>query len=146
MLSRIRIAAGLCAATLSTAALVGASDAATTVRYTASLSGAQEAPANGSKATGKATITVTGKKVCYTITSSNLGGPASAAHIHKGAKGKSGPVFIAFFTAPKALKNGKVSGCATTTSAKANAIAAKPSAYYATSTRRSTPPARCAAS
>jgi hypothetical protein len=131
MMSRTRTALGLCAATLSVGALVAAADAATSTKYSASMSGAQETPANGSKATGKTTITVTGKRLCYVITSSNLGGSAAAAHIHKGAKGKNGPVFIAFFGAPKALKNGKISGCVTTTTAKAKAIAAKPSAYYA---------------
>lgn len=130
-MSRIRIAAGICVATLTTAALVAVSSAATATKYTASLSGAQEVPANGSKATGTATITVTGKKLCYVITAKNLGGVPQAAHIHSAKKGKSGAVYVALFAAPKALKKGKVAGCVTTTSTKLKAIAAKPSAYYA---------------
>jgi hypothetical protein len=87
VMQRPRIAIGLCVASLSAAALVAAASAATSTKYTAALSGAQEVPANGSKATGTATITVTGKRLCYVITSKNLGAVPQMAHIHKGNKG-----------------------------------------------------------
>jgi Cu/Zn superoxide dismutase len=127
---RTRIAAGLCVATLSATALVGVSSAATSTKYSASMSGAQEVPANKSKATGSATITVTGRKLCYVIASKNLGEVPQAAHIHSGKKGKAGGVYVTLFAKPKPLKNGKVSGCVTATAAQLKALAAKPSAYY----------------
>ena len=53
------------------------------------------------------------------------------AHIHKGAKGKSGAVYVTLFAKATPLKSGKVSGCVTPTAAQLKAIAAKPGAYYA---------------
>ena len=130
-MQRPRIVIGLCVASLSTAALVAASSAATSTKYTAAMRGAQEVPANGSKATGTATITVTGKRLCYVITSKNLGEVPQMAHIHKGNKGKSGAVYVTLFAKATPLKKGKLSGCVTPTAAQLKAIAAKPGAYYA---------------
>jgi hypothetical protein len=129
-MSRTRIAVSLCIATLSTVALVAVSSAATSTKYSASLSGAQEVPANSSKATGTATITVTGKRLCYVITSKNLREVPQAAHIHSARKGRSGAVYVTLFAKATPLKNGKVTGCVTTTATKLKAIAAKPSAFY----------------
>lgn len=129
-MSRTRVAAGLCVATVSAAALAGVSSAATSTRYTASMSGAQEVPANQSKATGKATITVTGTKLCYVITAKHLDGAPQAAHIHSGKKGKAGTVFVTLFARATPLKYGKVTGCVTAKPAQVKAIAAKPSSYY----------------
>lgn len=56
-------------------------DAATI--YTATLSGASEAPPNASTATGSATLTLTGDSLAVSESFSGLiGGPATAAHIH----------------------------------------------------------------
>lgn len=129
-MSRSRIASGLCVATLSTAALAGVSSAATSTKYTAAMSGAQEVPANHSKATGKATITVTAKKLCYVITSTNLDGVPQMAHIHSGKKGKAGGVYVTLFAQATPLKYGRVKGCVTAKAAQLHAIAAKPSSFY----------------
>ncbi|HWJ31859.1 MAG TPA: CHRD domain-containing protein [Gaiellaceae bacterium] len=45
---------------------------------------------------GKGTFTgdITGRKLKFTLKFSGLTGPASAAHIHMGAKGVSGPVVV----------------------------------------------------
>jgi hypothetical protein len=47
-----------------------------------------------SHATGKFTATIDGKKLHYTLTFKGLTGAATAAHIHVGAKGKSGNVLV----------------------------------------------------
>ena len=49
------------------------------------------------KSNGKGTFaaTITGTKLTWKLTFKGLTGPASAAHIHVGAKGKSGNVLIA---------------------------------------------------
>jgi Cu/Zn superoxide dismutase len=122
---------GICVATLATATVAAVSNAASSTKYSASMSGAKEIPKNASKATGKATITVTGKRLCYVITTTNLGEVPLAAHLHSAKAGKAGPVFVALFGKPTPLKKGKVSGCVTTTAAKLKAIAAKPSSFYA---------------
>jgi Cu/Zn superoxide dismutase len=127
----MRFVVGICVATLATATVVAVSAAAGPTKYSASMSGTKEIPKNASKATGKATVTVTGKRLCYVITTTNLGEVPLAAHIHSAKAGKAGPVFVALFGKAKALKHGKVSGCVTTTAAKLKAIAAKPSAFYA---------------
>jgi Cu/Zn superoxide dismutase len=129
-MSRSRLAVGACVASLSTVALVGVSSAATSTKYTASMTGAQEVPAVYSKATGTATITVTGKRLCYVIVSKNLSGVPQAGHIHSGKKGKAGPVFVALFAKPTPLKQHKVSGCVTVKASQLKAIAAKPSGFY----------------
>jgi hypothetical protein len=129
-MSRNRLVVGVCVASLSTVALVGVCGAATSTKYKAAMSGAQEVPAIKSKATGTATITVTGKKLCYVIVSRNLGEVPQAGHVHSGKKGKAGAVFVTLFAKPKPLKKYRVSGCVTPRAAQLKAIAAKPSAYY----------------
>jgi len=41
------------------------------------------------------TATVTGTKMTWKLTFEHLTGPATAAHVHAGAKGKAGPVIVA---------------------------------------------------
>src|SRR5205085_11250708 len=53
-----------------------------------------------------------------------IDGKPTAAHIHKGRPGVSGPVYIAFGTTFKRQ------GCTTAPTAKIIAVAAKPSAFY----------------
>ena len=66
------------------------------VTYKAQLNGASETPATNSTATGTATFTVQGNRMHYVLTVLGLSGPATMAHIHVGAKGKSGPPVYAF--------------------------------------------------
>jgi hypothetical protein len=106
-------------------ALALAAVSAGTKTFTTTLLGSTEVPkATGS---GKAVITLnagTGK-VCWTF--SNLKGVSkvNASHIHKGPKGKAGPVVVAFFSG--ALKT---KGCVTASKALVKAIEKNPSGYY----------------
>jgi Cu/Zn superoxide dismutase len=129
--SRVLIVAP--AAVIATTALATASPAApTTTDLSASLSGSQEVPTKGNPAaSGKAEITISSTKgLCYSITLKKLSGTPQAAHIHRGKKGKAGPVYVALFAKPKTPKYGKISGCASATKSKQSAIKAKPGDFY----------------
>jgi hypothetical protein len=64
--------------------------------YTVRMNGAQETPANNTKGTGSATLTLDGTKLKYSIDVKDLSGPAAAAHIHVGAVGVAGPPVYTF--------------------------------------------------
>jgi hypothetical protein len=67
----------------------------------AKLTAAQEVPAQvvkDTKATGRFVGTLNGRKLSWKLTFSHLTGPATAAHIHIGAKGKAGNVLISLCT------------------------------------------------
>ena len=66
------------------------------VTYTAQMNGTAATPANTEKATGTATLTLAGNQLRYTITVQGLSGPATAAHIHLGKVGVSGPPVYTF--------------------------------------------------
>jgi CHRD domain-containing protein len=93
------------------------------------LAGENETPAGDPVATGSATIRVRAgqPKICYQLVAQDLSGPASAAHIHRGAAGVAGPVLIPLRT-PNA--DGKSSGCAKVKRALVKAILAQPSKFY----------------
>jgi LPXTG-motif cell wall-anchored protein len=69
------------------------------VKLATSLVGSEEKPGPGDPAgSGQAWVTVkTDNSVCYKVTWSGLGQPATAAHIHKGVKGLPGDVVVPFF-------------------------------------------------
>jgi hypothetical protein len=68
------------------------------VKLATSLTGSEEVPGPGDQAgTGQAWVTIEGNKVCWKVTWSGLGQPATAAHIHKAAKGVAGDVVVPFF-------------------------------------------------
>jgi hypothetical protein len=77
---------------------------ADTLTYTASLSGINEVPPNGSTATGAAVFTLTGDILTIHVDFSGLiGGPAAAAHIHCCASpGTNAPVWVPFAGFPNA--------------------------------------------
>ncbi len=89
----------------------------------ASLTGAAETPKGDPDGRGTAEVKINGRQVCWEFTVSKIGKPL-AAHIHKGKAGVAGPVIVPFGETYKAK------GCIRTTAASANAIAAKPGAYY----------------
>ena len=65
--------------------------------WSATLTAAQEVPTQTVKAPaakGAFHATVSGKTLKWTLTFSKLTGPATAAHIHLGAKGKAGNVLV----------------------------------------------------
>ena len=66
--------------------------------WSAKLTAAQEVPKQtvaNAAAAGGFHATLTGHKLRWTLTFSKLTGPATAAHIHMGAMGKSGNVVVA---------------------------------------------------
>jgi hypothetical protein len=95
----------VCALALS--ALSGA--ATKTTVWTAALSSGQEVPKQVVKmaaAKGLFKGTVTGSTLKWKLTYSHLTGTATAAHIHLGAKGKSGNVLVPLCGAAPACKSG----------------------------------------
>jgi hypothetical protein len=108
------LAAGAVCA-LGVSALAGAATKSTT--WSATLTAGAEVPKQVVKmaaAHGKFTGTLTGKKLKWKLTFSNLTGPATAAHIHMAAKGKSGNVVVPL--CPPKCKSG-LTGTATLTPA-----------------------------
>lgn len=65
-------------------------------------------------------------EVCYTLMSEKIGAP-TAAHVHKGAAGASGPPVVPF-AKPDAA--GKSAGCAMVDAAVVKDIVANPAGYY----------------
>jgi len=92
----------------------------------ASLRGTNEVPAAPGSNRGSVEVTLkpsTGK-VCWEFTITKIDGKGTAAHIHKGRPGKSGPVYIAFGTTFKRQ------GCTSAPKSKINAVASNPGAFY----------------
>jgi hypothetical protein len=87
-----------------------------TETFTATLNGANEVPANGSAATGTATITRDGNNLTFDIQVNNITAVV-AAHIHSGAAGVNGPIRVTLFSGPTTgtLTGRLVQGSATST-------------------------------
>ncbi len=101
---------------------------AKTTSYTATLSPDEEVPNKGpagASGTAKVDINSDTNQVCYELTTSGLSEQPTAGHIHTGAKGTSGPVYIDFMVPTNGLKN-----CVTSEAAKVSAVTANPSGYY----------------
>jgi hypothetical protein len=67
------------------------------VKFSAALNIGQEVPhPKGTKAgaSGRFTATVTGTTLKWRLTFTHLSGSATAAHIHRGARGVSGPIVV----------------------------------------------------
>jgi hypothetical protein len=93
---------------------------------TVKMTGKQETPAGSPTGTGSATVTLNSAtgRVCFKLNWSGIGNP-SAAHIHKAAAGKAGPVVIPFFGG-----TAKKTGCVNASKSLVSAIVKKPSSYY----------------
>jgi hypothetical protein len=122
--------AGLLAAVLSLAALMpaGPASAAATTAYRAAMTAEEEVPMPGpagAKGTADFTVDNQAGTLCYTLTYSGITKP-TAAHIHEGAKGVAGPVYVDL----DMPKNGD-KGCVPIDKTKAQAIAGNPAGYYA---------------
>jgi hypothetical protein len=100
--------------------------AATSKVITVKMTGKQETPKGSATGSGTAKITLTPSKsrVCFNITWSGIGTPV-AAHIHKGAKGTSGPIVVPLFATPP-----KHTGCVKAKRSLVSAIVKHPTAYY----------------
>jgi CHRD domain len=113
-LAVLLVGCAVCALAIS--ALSGAATKMT-VGWKATLTARQEVPKQVVKMTaahGSFTATVSGKKLKWKLSYADLTGPAIAAHIHMGAKGKSGNVVVPLCGAKPACKSG-LTGTATLT-------------------------------
>jgi CHRD domain-containing protein len=92
----------------------------------AQLRGTNEVPAAPASNRGSVEVTLKPSigKLCWEFTITKIDGKGTAAHIHKGRPGKSGPVFIAFGTTFKRQ------GCTTAPKSRINVVAANPGAFY----------------
>jgi len=104
--------------------LAGTATASFGTIYAVDLKGSSEPNATGSAVVRILKDTAT---VCYRLHAANVTLPTTAAHIHKGAAGVSGPVVVPF-TAPGA--DGNSSGCVSSTAAIIDDILANPSGFY----------------
>jgi len=115
---------------MATAAQFMVDGQAITPNYHVLLSGPQEVPGPGDDdAIGEAWVSVDGETnmVCWSIIVAGMNLPASAAHIHTGAEGESGPPVVPL-TEPGI--DGASVGCAEADPAVVQAILANPSGYY----------------
>jgi hypothetical protein len=95
---------------------------------TATLSGAQNAPNPGdADGTGSASVTFQdgAQNVCYKLSVDNIAAP-TAAHIHRGKPGESGPPVVPLATPA----NGESEGCVTVEAEVAGEIEADPGSFY----------------
>ena len=90
-------------------------------RSSARLSGLNGSPVADPDGSGRATVRVRGAEVCWKVRVNDIG-EATAAHIHKGAVGASGPIVVDF--------EGKLQNCKTVDPDLAQAIAEAPGDYY----------------
>jgi CHRD domain len=128
-------------------ALAAATGAACTVAVTAAvgqgsdpgtlqatLLGAKEVDAEGTKGTGDrdgrggATAVLDGRRLCIGVVVKNIAKPVQA-HIHRGGADVAGPVVVTI-TAPRQGDPGAASGCVALRRADARAIAANPGRFY----------------
>jgi hypothetical protein len=125
MRARVVVACLLGFVFLPTLALAAGTAGTTTLKTT--MLGKSEVPKGAPKGSGKAVVTLNASKgtVCWKF--SNIKGlsKVNASHIHKGAKGKSGNVVVAFFAG--ALKT---KGCVKAPKSLIKAIAKHPAGYY----------------
>lgn len=125
-------AKGLAVAALAASAftLSGCETVADAVKQgmTASLTGAQEVPGPGdTDGSGTAEITIVDAtdNICYDINVRNIA-PATAAHIHRGLPGQSGPPVVTL----EPPTDGGSEGCVSAPGALADEIEANPAAFY----------------
>jgi hypothetical protein len=113
------------AAALVLAAGAGARPGAT-VELVAKLKGSNEVPAAPASNTGRAEIKLNAAtgKVCWEFYVTKIDGKPNAAHIHKGAKGVSGPVKVPLGTTYKRQ------GCVTAAKSLVRSILASPRTFY----------------
>jgi CHRD domain-containing protein len=103
----------------------------TAVSLKAALSGAEEVPGPGANpGVGAALVDIAGTKVCTDL-KATMGEKPLKAHIHKGAKGASGPVVVDLMPAFSAGESAYTSKtCVETTADTASQLIADPAGYY----------------
>ncbi|MDX6425037.1 MAG: hypothetical protein QOD52_442 [Gaiellaceae bacterium] len=113
---------------LAVGSIANGQSAAPMLTFKAALSAAQVTPPpKGTKAGASGTFkaTLTGTTLKWTLTYTNLTGPANAAHIHLGAKGKNGMALVALCSPCKS----PVSGTANSVTDDEAALMMKAGAY-----------------
>lgn len=127
--TRSRVVSTAALAALTLAGLTAATPAlATKTSFNANLFGVNEVPGPGNmKATGAIVVTIddAANTLCYALNVKGLV-DVTAAHVHKGVKGKEGPPVVPIM----APATGSASACATVDHALATAILANPAGYY----------------
>jgi hypothetical protein len=122
------------ALTATAAAVIGVASPALAapITLTSSMTADEEVPQKGpAGSTGSATLEVNSdtNQVCYTFITQNLKDQVTGAHIHKGAKGAAGDVFIDLkWTAGNLI--GDLKGCVTDDPAKIQALLADAQGFY----------------
>ena len=103
----------------------------TAVSLKAALSGAEEVPGPGANpGVGAALVDIAGTKVCTDL-KATMGEKPLKAHIHKGAKGASGPVVVDLMPAFSAGESAYTSKtCVETTAETGSQLIADPGSYY----------------
>jgi hypothetical protein len=103
-----------------------AAKSAATKTVTVRMTGGQEVPKGSPTGSGSARITLNSStgQVCFNLTWSKIDA-ATASHIHKGAKGKAGPIVVPLFAMPA-----KHTGCVSASKTLVAAILKTPGAYY----------------
>ncbi|HUR85569.1 MAG TPA: CHRD domain-containing protein [Solirubrobacteraceae bacterium] len=130
-MNRTRTTIAFCTAIAAVAGLTSVSfGAASSTKLYSTMTGKAEKPAGDPDGSGVATLTLTSKRVCYSITVKKAGTTFAAGHIHTGARGKTGDPIIPLFSTSKKVKAGKLTGCATAKAADINKVKAKPANYY----------------
>ena len=101
------------------------------VALAAELSGKEEVPGPGvTDGTGLAEVRVAGEELCYKL-NATMGEMPTAAHIHQGAKGASGPVFIDLMpTFTKGESAFMADTCIKPDAAKLTPVAEGPDGFY----------------
>ncbi len=111
------------------AVIVFASPAqAAPITMTSNMTAEDEVPQKGpAGATGSATLDVNSSEnqVCYTFIPQNLSDPVTGGHIHKGAKGVAGDIFMDL-----KVTAGNLKGCVTGEAAKIQALLTDAQSYY----------------
>jgi len=127
-----RIAALLLASALGAPPLAHASGGAP-ARVRTTLTGRKAVPKGSRRGRGRVTVTIAGKRVCWTFRGVRGIDRPRAAFIDKGIPGEFGPVMVRLGAKYKA------SGCVTTTAGTAGAIGLSPRGFYVTVNTRKFP-------
>lgn len=111
----------------------GSGDAATKGGWTtlsASMTGDAEVPGPGAPgATGQVTVRIKGEQVCFQQSWSGI--KATAAHLHRGARGAAGPIVVPFFRSTTPLAADSATGCVAVDPALARELRQRPGTFYA---------------
>jgi len=108
----------------------GTGSTSSNVNLSTTMTGAKEVPPADPDGTGTAAVTIdiANTQVCYTLTVQNIGLPATAAHIHRGPVGVSGPPVVTFTLLPDT--SGTAASCVKADPALLQEIASNPENFY----------------